>query len=339
MTDQQSTTRRSLFWPILLIGAGIIWLLNNLGILSISWDNLAILFQLWPILLIFLGIDLLFGRRFPVLRGVFGVLAALLVLVLVLVGPSMGLVKVSNLTLKTESFSEPLNAARSARVELDLPLGVIDLHALRDSANLLEADITHAGEVALLTHGERDRVVQLKTEHPRLIFDMFNLIETSQEQRSEIRLNGGVPLDLEIQLDVGNATLDLSRLQLTELDVDGDVGQVALTLPATESRYEARIKGDVGSFQVSIPEAADIDLEIEGDVGGFTVDVPPDAGVRVEARVEIGDVDVPTTFSQLEWKKDDLVGEQGVWESENYEDADRKIVILFQGDIGGLDIQ
>jgi len=44
---------RSLFWPIVLIGIGVVWLLGNLGILTGA--NLVVLFRLWPLVLIVVG--------------------------------------------------------------------------------------------------------------------------------------------------------------------------------------------------------------------------------------------------------------------------------------------
>ena len=47
--------------PTILIAMGVIFLLNNLGL--VSWDIWGTLLQLWPILLIALGLDMLVGRR------------------------------------------------------------------------------------------------------------------------------------------------------------------------------------------------------------------------------------------------------------------------------------
>ena len=56
-----NTYRRSLVGPVILIGFGVILLLNNLGLLSWTiWDTL---FRLWPVILIAIGLDILIGRR------------------------------------------------------------------------------------------------------------------------------------------------------------------------------------------------------------------------------------------------------------------------------------
>lgn len=43
-----------------LIGAGVVLLLNNLGVLD--WGVWVVLLQLWPVLLIAVGLDLIVGR-------------------------------------------------------------------------------------------------------------------------------------------------------------------------------------------------------------------------------------------------------------------------------------
>ena len=53
--------RGSLVGPLILIGLGVVFLLNNLGILS--WSVWEVIFRLWPILLVAIGLDLLVGRR------------------------------------------------------------------------------------------------------------------------------------------------------------------------------------------------------------------------------------------------------------------------------------
>jgi hypothetical protein len=47
---------RYLFWGILLIAIGLLFILNNLGIISFSWSAL---WSLWPLILVFWGISIL----------------------------------------------------------------------------------------------------------------------------------------------------------------------------------------------------------------------------------------------------------------------------------------
>ncbi|MBC7250601.1 MAG: hypothetical protein H5T62_09990 [Anaerolineae bacterium] len=67
----------SVFWPLMLIGVGVVLLLANLGYLP--WQAWSVLWRLWPLLLVALGIDLLIGRR-----SVLGaIISAVLILLLI----------------------------------------------------------------------------------------------------------------------------------------------------------------------------------------------------------------------------------------------------------------
>jgi len=50
--------RRPIFWPLLLIGIGIVFLLSNFGVLAIDvWE----LWRFWPVILIVIGLDILWS--------------------------------------------------------------------------------------------------------------------------------------------------------------------------------------------------------------------------------------------------------------------------------------
>ncbi len=52
--------RKGYVWPLILISIGIIFLLNNLGILSWAvWDSI---WKFWPLILVFVGINMIFGE-------------------------------------------------------------------------------------------------------------------------------------------------------------------------------------------------------------------------------------------------------------------------------------
>lgn len=58
----------NLFWPVVLIGAGVVILMSNLGMLL---HNPVVLLPFWPVLLIVAGIEIIFART-----GVLGTLVS-----------------------------------------------------------------------------------------------------------------------------------------------------------------------------------------------------------------------------------------------------------------------
>jgi hypothetical protein len=86
---------RSFFWPVLLLGAGVIWLLINMNI--ISTENLMILYDLWPILLIIAGLDVLFARKLAFIGALLALLLIAAVIYVLIYGSPFVLPSVAGL--------------------------------------------------------------------------------------------------------------------------------------------------------------------------------------------------------------------------------------------------
>ena len=110
----------SIVGPILLIGAGVLFLLNNLGI--VDWAVWGGLWRLWPLALVAIGLDLLFGRRRPWLSTL---------LVLLLLVASVGLLFYTGFgsggKLNVYNLNIPIAAAKTANV--DISFGTGDLNS------------------------------------------------------------------------------------------------------------------------------------------------------------------------------------------------------------------
>ena len=78
--DRPGQHRRvSLVGPVILIGLGVVFLLNNMGVLAWSvWD---VIFRLWPVLLIAVGLEIILSRLSP-----WGSLLALALTVIIIAG-------------------------------------------------------------------------------------------------------------------------------------------------------------------------------------------------------------------------------------------------------------
>jgi predicted membrane protein len=120
--------------------------------------------------------------------------------------------------------------------------------------------------------------------------------------------------------------------------VNTGTGGIQLTLPAAEQPYQANITVGTGSGTVEIEAGAAVELIASSGTGGFTVDVPADAAVRVEASTGTGDINVPANFERQD-DQNNFIGDNGVWETANFAEADRQIVIKYSGGTGDLKIQ
>ncbi len=88
-SDEPRRRDTNLFWPVILIGAGALWLLVAINVLP--GEQALALLNLWPVLLIAAGVDLLFGRRFAIVNLVLGVLVVAMLFVYAFAGTALGL--------------------------------------------------------------------------------------------------------------------------------------------------------------------------------------------------------------------------------------------------------
>lgn len=275
---------RSLFWPVVLIGAGVLWLLSNFGI--IGAENWSVLFRLWPILLIAAGLDLLVGRFSALLGSLIGLLTVAAVVALVIIGPSMGwagdatlfgmpvMMMGQDVEVQHGTFDEPVSGADSADITLDLASPRTTVTALgAGSDNLIEADVDYFGEFRFDVSGDARRTVSLGQEFAQVgVFGPWNQPERANMEWN-IGLSPDVPMDLRIDVGSGAADVDLSDLSLTSLDLDGGSGRANMQLPAVGDVYDVRYDAASGSSTLALAAGSQVDLEMSGGSGAFTLTV------------------------------------------------------------------
>lgn len=253
----------SLVGPTILIGLGIILLLNNLGYLDWGfWDVL----RLWPILLIAAGLEFLVGRR-----SIWASVAAALLLLVLLVGgvwlaDSYGPRRGGG---EPVEISYPLEGADAATIELEPAIADVTLGALDDSADLVAGTVhTRAGEELdrRFRDGTRPRVTLGAGDiGPRAFGGLVG------STAWELRANPDVDLDLRFDLGVGSADLDLRDLQIEDAEIDFGVGQLEARLPA-ESESNIVIDGGIGTITVFVPQGLGVRAVL--DTGLATRNVP-----------------------------------------------------------------
>lgn len=209
----------SVFWAIVLIGVGSVLLLDNLGLFGAL--RYGIWSLIWPLFLILLGIW--FISR-------------------VLLRPALP---------EPEHVAVPLDGASRASVELSHGAGRMSLSAGAGSAVLMEGDF--GGGLRYHARRRGDLLdLEMKTRAEPVAF--LNWAPGSLDW--DVRLNPGVPLNLECETGASESVLDLQDLKVTELKLETGASKVQVTLPATAGF--TRVKVDAG--------AARVDLRVPGGV-------------------------------------------------------------------------
>jgi len=294
---QRPAPRGGLVGPTILVGLGVVFLLNNLGWLG--WEIWETLLRLWPVLLIAVGLDLLIGRRSALGS------ALIVVILLGVMGTAVwwsGAWWPRAAPLAGEAIAQTLDGATRADVTIGMGAGTLRLHELDDSANLISGTVRRApgDDVRRSFSVNGDTAFFSLRNHGPSAWGLRFSRERANPIVWDLRLNQDVPMRLKVDTGAGAATIDLARLHVANLDVNTGVGTTTLTLPA-QGRMEARISGGVGATTISVPAGVAVRIEAETGLGQVRVQgdyprqdklyVSPDydtAANRVDLRVNGG---------------------------------------------------
>jgi hypothetical protein len=304
----------SVFWPLVFIGAGVMLLLSNLGYLP--WESWGVLWRLWPLLIIALGIDLLIGHRSVIGAIISAVLIIALIGMIVLVALFAQNIPglsdwIEPLEFRTEHVEYSLQGVERAEVYVDWTSIPGYLSALEDSPNLIEGDVEYVGELTFDVSVRGGRA-DVKLDSRGSWFGVWSFGDQSDE-RWDVGLSPNVPLDLTFDASSGPCDLDLAGLQVSALVLDVGSGPVDLVLPS-DSTFEAQIDGGSGPLTIVLPRSVGARVELDSGSGPFG------PGARFEL------------------VKGKLHGD-GTWETDNYRTAEHTITLEIDQGSGPITIR
>jgi hypothetical protein len=245
----------------MLIIAGVALLLDQLGLLQVSWSSV---WRFWPLLLVLIGLDVLLGRtRWGSIA--FAVVAVVTVVAVLYYVP----VTTPQTQTQEKSWELARDDYQSASISLEPGIGDLTVGALDDSGNLVEATVAYDSRYTQIRwdagrRGDQARV-QLVGKHQDWRPSMGEPRDTWQ-----VNLATDTPLELTVNGGVNRATLDLSKLLLNSLVLDMGVGEAQVQLP-THAGYEATISGGVGALRLEVPEQVAARIRVSGGIGAVNV--------------------------------------------------------------------
>jgi hypothetical protein len=323
--EKSNRPYQSLFWPIFLVGIGILWLLGNLNI--IPAPNFAALVRLWPILLIIIGLDILFGRRSALGSAVIGTVTVGAIAAFLIAGPALGLPQPQGMTIYT--LNEPVEQASSAVVNLNLAADKAQVKALTDSGDLVYAKITSKSQVNLHSIGTGSKIITL--DHSSINAFLSDPSSWFEQGNWDIGLTPSIPLTVNVNAGSGSQEVDLSGIKLVELKFDGGSGSSDLTLPQTAQHYTASVDGGSGSVTVSLP-CSDLEIRLDGGSGSQSVSIPSGCAVRIDVRdTGSGSISLPSGMTHVSGGGSGRSQVKGIWESTGFTSGKPFVLVTIAG--------
>lgn len=251
---------RSFFWPGVLILIGVFALLVNAGLLPT--DRLYRLVDLWPLILVVLGLELIVRRS---LQGMAADVAGALI-VLVAAAGTVAYVAVGNPipggthTLETSDTLGSLD-----HVSLRIDVGGATLHMNADDAlgdDLYKAHIEYSGpkpDVALNRSGSALRISQ-------------NNVGFFQSSRFvlDLQVNPKVTWRVEANSGAADGSFDLTGARVSAIELNAGASRIELTLGEPAGTVPVEITG--GALTVKLHRPPDVAVSAHVSGGAVTLD-------------------------------------------------------------------
>jgi len=229
--------RGSLFWGIVIVLAGVLLLLNQFGLLTVSvWAFI------WPVALILLGVWFL-------------------------VGPFVG-----RREFKDEALSIPLSGASQADIHIRHGAGRLEISALPQSGDLLSGTFTggvYEQHSLSSLHGNSMRV---RLENRYNGFYGWPPMVGPQGYHWTMALAKNIPLKLDLKTGASETELNLSELMVTELELDTGASSNQITLPANAGYTHLRLKAGAASVMIRVPDGVAARIHYRGGLSGINID-------------------------------------------------------------------
>jgi hypothetical protein len=189
-------------------------------------------------------------------------------------------------------------------------MGIGRLDISSGSANLMDAEFTYniedwRPEVLFEQRGSRGELTVSQPEG-----EINGIPDDDIEYHWSVSLYEDIPMDMNVDLGVGESELNLSGLNLQSLVVDTGVGEATIDL--------------TGEWQEGF------DVDINGGVGETTVYLPENVGLRLEADTGIGSLVVNGLQRE---------GDSNVYTNATYGESDVNITLDIDGGIGEITVQ
>ncbi len=327
-SQQDQDWPNKVFWAALCIGGGLLLVAINLGYLP--WPDWMYLWRLWPILLIFVGINIFLDKK-QIGKWTMTVLSLVLIFGALLYGmlmtdaqlyrsarqyvpwlPAAGQDADQNTdrqSLKSQQVIDhksEFDQAASRTINVDMGLGSIDVQP---------ADID--SQIELYSQGNADNTQtssRVNVDNNKVVVD----VEINNQGFGFLHMGR----DTKYILDIGQVQ------QLTELNVDLGAGNATLDLQKDFKLSGGKWEVGAGNMiaklgQSSLPTST---LKLDVGVGKMTIYVPANIGLQIKHNVGVGSLEV--FGSKLE--------KEATYTSTNYDRSAQKVTLEAEVGVGNL---
>ncbi|KPU27788.1 hypothetical protein TR13x_00005 [Caloranaerobacter sp. TR13] len=236
----------------ILIFLGIFWLLSNLGILTFSvW---AVLFDLWPIILIILGLNLIFRKSKSII-----IITWILFIIFAIF---YGLYLENSDSYKLENPNivlEKRNTITNGILDLKLLAGNFSLKSTENE--LLNAYITDPNIYYESNINNHSKTAQIEFKHKK-----NKKAATNRGYEYKFNIDEDMIWDINFDMGAVDGTFDLQSIIFQNLDIEAGAGSIDILLGQKLKNSKIDIDMGAGNIDITIPKNLGVKIKFDGGV-------------------------------------------------------------------------
>jgi hypothetical protein len=235
----------------------------------LSQDALQRLGDLWPLLLVILGLQLILNHTLPRRQATLVGLGATVVIVIAAVLYAT-LAPAASLGARQADLSERLGGLTAATLDTNYSGATLEVQAGSLGDVLYQAHVDYPG-------GENPPTFSLDHETGTLAiressgFLAFHLFGSSR-RHVVITLTDRIPWTIKIGGGAADLRLDLRRLQLSKVDISGGASRVDAQLPAPKGTVVLAVSGGASDLTLRAPAETQWRVSVSGGASAITID-------------------------------------------------------------------
>ena len=258
---------KHLFWGILFISIGLLWLLDHFMQLFVDWNYL---WKLWPIVIILWGASLMISNQ--IIRGIVTGLTAFLLAFAIFTSVKYGFIHVGhgiewtinddNNSYKygTNEYSEPYDNNYS-KATLNFNAGAGSFISNDTTTELFFAHAEGKKDNYTLSKSISDDNVDLNFDMNKGHIYFFHFNKT--RNRVDFKLNTEPSWDLNFDLGAASVDFDLSPYKTEKISIDMGVASLKLKLGDRAEETNLSVDAGASSIDISLPEEAGCEIKTD----------------------------------------------------------------------------
>lgn len=239
---------------IFIVSIGVLWLLFNFDMLN--WSILNSLYRLWPLLLVMIGINIVFGNN-QLVKSL-GWIAFLIIII------AYSYFNNSQVIKDTESGAGNVSIVKEAMTkngDIDLNLGGTNINLGSDTSNLIDALVTDTDIEHTVAYNNNNETADVKF-FPKTKIGFIN--DGKKNNRFSIDLNKDVVWDMAVNVGAASGTLDMSGLKVKNLELKTGAVNLELKFGDKLQFTDVRISSGASNIEVVIPDNVGARVKFDG---------------------------------------------------------------------------